>query len=155
MVPAFAQKRDESRDAASRSDRSTYFFPYVHGRELRQRPGRIALGAVAAASRALAALSVQLCGDAVATALAASILLGAAATSPREETARPRLLRALSRVRTASGELALLQWSPEDDDALIAARSVDVSESNVLRDVPSSDELAAADELRALSLIHI
>ena len=46
------------------------------------------------------------------------------------------------------GELALLQWSPEDDDALIAARSVDVSEKNVLRDVPSSDELAAAGELR-------
>ena len=103
---------------------------------------------VAFASASLAALSVQLCGDAVATALAASILLGAAATSPRDEPARPRLLRALSRVRTASGELALLQWSPEDDDALIAARSVDVSEKNVLRDVPSADELAAAAELR-------
>ena len=58
---------------------------------------------VAFASASLAALSVQFCGDAIATALAASILLGAAATSPREETARPRLLRALSRVRTASG----------------------------------------------------
>ena len=104
---------------------------------------------VAFASASLAALSVQLCGDAVATALAAAVLLGAAATSPREETARPRLLRALSRVRTASGELALLHWSPEDDDALIAARSVDVSESNVLRDVPSSEELEAAGELRA------
>ena len=85
---------------------------------------------VAFASASLAALSVQLCGDAIATALAAAILLGAAATSPRDEPARPRLLRALSRVRTASGELALLQWSPEDDDALIAARSVDVSEKN-------------------------
>ena len=42
----------------------------------------------------------------------------------------------------------MLQWSPEDDDALIAARSVDVSEKNVLRDVPSADELAAAAELR-------
>ena len=32
---------------------------------------------------------------------------------------------------------------------MIAARSVDVSEKNVLRDVPSSEELEAAGELRA------
>ena len=102
---------------------------------------------VAFASSALAALATGLLGDAATTALTVTVLLSAALTAPSAEAKRPKLLRALSRRVPASGELALLQWSPEDDDALITCQTNSVKHKGK-RDVPSASELSDVDELR-------
>jgi len=103
---------------------------------------------VAFASSALAALATGLLGDAATTALTVTVLLSAALTAPSAEAKRPKLIRALSRRVPASGELALLQWSPEDDDALITCQTNTVKHKGK-RDVPSVNELSDVDELRS------